>query len=109
MIEINYKPLSVNDVWRGRRFKTPKYTQYERDISFMLPRMKIPKGKLRVEFEFGFSSSGSDLDNPVKPFMDILQKKYKFNDSRVYEILLKKSIVKKGSEFIRFEITKYEN
>jgi len=104
MIEIDYKPLSVNDVWKGRRYKTDEYKQYERDISFMLPRIKIPEGKLRVEFEFGFSSAGSDVDNPVKPFMDILQKKYGFNDSRVYEILLKKIIVKKGSEYIKFII-----
>ena len=24
------KPLSVNEAWRGRKFKTPKYKQYEK-------------------------------------------------------------------------------
>jgi len=107
MIEIKIKPLSVNEAWQGRRFKTPKYNQFEHDVLFLLPLLKIPDGKLKIEFVFGLSNSGNDIDNSVKPFLDILQKKYSFNDSRVYELNIKKEIVKKGDEFIKFKI--YDN
>jgi len=31
-MRVDIKPLSVNEAWRGRRFKTPEYRKYERDI-----------------------------------------------------------------------------
>ena len=75
----------------------------------MLPKKcKIPKGELELNIKWGFSSKLSDLDNPIKPFLDILQKKYGFNDSRVYKATIEKEIVKKGFEFIEFEIKHYE-
>ena len=105
---INIKPLSVNQVWQGRRFKTPIYKKYENELLFMLPKMKIPEGKLELTIVFGFSSSASDWDNPIKPFQDILQKRYSFNDSRVYKATIIKEIVKKGQEFIEFNIKNYK-
>jgi len=33
-----------------------------------------------------------------------LQKKYKFNDYEIYELNVKKVIVKKGQEYIKFNI-----
>jgi Holliday junction resolvase RusA-like endonuclease len=106
-MRVNIKPLSVNQVWQGRRFKTPIYKKYENELLFMLPKMKIPEGKLELTIVFGFSSSASDWDNPIKPFQDILQKRYSFNDSRVYKATIIKEIVKKGQEFIEFNIKEY--
>lgn len=106
-MRINIKPLSVNQVWQGRRFKTPIYKKYENELLFMLPKIKIPEGKLELTIIFGFSSSASDWDNPIKPFQDILQKRYRFNDSRVYKATIIKEIVKKGQEFIEFNIKEY--
>lgn len=105
-MRIKIKPLSVNDAWRGKRFKTPQYKTYEKVLGFMLPKLEIPEGKLKIELTFGFSSKASDWDNPIKPIQDILQKKYGFNDNRIYEAVVKKEIVKKGKEFIEFNITK---
>lgn len=104
MIKIDIKPLSVNKCWQGRRYKTPDYKSYERDLMLMLPNTQIPYGKLQIEVTFGFSNKGYDIDNPLKPFLDILQKKYKFNDKDIYELLVHKEIVSKGNEFIRFTI-----
>lgn len=104
MIRINHKPLSVNDAWKGRKFKTANYTKYERDILYMLPRLKIPSPPYHLDLEFGMSKL-SDIDNPVKNFIDILQKKYKFNDRDIMELHVKKTIVKKGNEFIAFELS----
>ena len=104
MIKIDIKPLSVNKCWKGRRFKTDYYKSYERDLMLMLPNTQIPHGKLYIEVTFGFSRTTSDIDNPLKPFLDILQKKYKFNDKDIYKLLVHKEIVKKGEEFVRFTI-----
>ena len=104
-IRIDIKPLSVNDAWKGRRFKTDEYKAYERSVLLLLRPLKIPDGLLEIHLEWGFSSNGSDYDNPIKPFQDCLQKKYGFNDSRIYESHIKKVDVKKGAEYILFDIS----
>jgi len=103
-MRINIKPLSVNECWQGRRFKTDKYKAYELEMLYKLPKLDVPKGKLKLTINVGFSNKGSDLDNVCKPFQDILQKKYKFNDSQIYQLEMTKEIVKKGNEFIDFTI-----
>jgi Holliday junction resolvase RusA-like endonuclease len=103
--KINEKPLSVNLAWQGKRFKTPAYKDYEKAMLLQMPPKKIdPNQMLRVEFFFGFSNQASDLDNPVKLLMDIAQKKYGFNDSKVFELNVRKCIVKKGDEFLQMGI-----
>lgn len=103
-MRLDIKPLSVNEAWRGRRVKTQKYRNYERDILKLLRPIKIPGGPLELYLKWGFSSAGSDWDNPIKPFQDCLQKKYDFNDNRVVRALTEKVKVKRGEEFIEFEI-----
>jgi len=100
--KIKIKPMSVNVAWRGTRYKTPQYNKYQKEVLSTLPDdLIVPEGLLKVYYEFGMSKS-SDLDNPVKPLQDILQKKYNFNDSRIMEAHIKKVIVKKGQEYITF-------
>ena len=102
---LDIKPMSVNEAWQGKRFKTKKYKQYEQECLLLLPRkVEIPEGKLKVSLFFGFSSKLADADNPVKCFIDILQKKYNFNDNKIYEYSISKVDVKKGEEFIEFKI-----
>jgi len=101
---ITIKPLSINESFKGRRFKTDAYKAYEEELLLTLPKLHIPHEKLVVRLEFGFSSAGSDIDNAVKPFLDILQKKYGFNDNKIYRMILEKTLVKKGNEYIQFEI-----
>ena len=103
--KLNEKPLSVNEAWQGKRFKTPVYKRYEKAILLLMPKAKIdPEQILRIEFFFGFSNKASDLDNPVKLLLDIAQKKYGFNDKNVYELNVRKCVVKKGEEFIQMGI-----
>ena len=101
-MRLDIKPLSVNQVWQGKRFKTKAYKKYERDLLSILRPFTVPDGDLMLTLEFGFSNSGSDWDNPIKPFQDVLQKKYGFNDSRVVEAHVKKVKVKKGFEYIEW-------
>lgn len=105
MKKINIKPLSVNEARQGKRFKTNKYIQYEKILKMFLKPIEIPKWNLRIDYIFWFSNAKSDIDNPVKPFQDILCKRYWFNDDRIYEITIQKRIVKKGEDYICFEIT----
>ena len=104
MVQIDIKPLSVNKVWQGRRFKTKEYANYEKVVLLMLPLIKIPSPPYKVYYEFGLSNKANDWDNSIKPFQDILQKRYEFNDKEIYEAIVKKVIVPKGKEYIKFNI-----
>lgn len=104
MVQIDIKPLSVNQAWQGRRFKSLDYKVYSIYVNFLLPKIKLPEPPYMLYIEFGFSSKGSDWDNPIKPFQDCLAEKYGFNDNQVYEAHIVKKIVKKGKEYIKFEI-----
>lgn len=103
-MRLDIKPLSVNQAWKGKRFKTDDYKRYEYQCLMMLRPFSVPAGKLSLNLTFGFSSKASDTDNPVKCFQDILSKKYGFDDKRIYEINIKKVDVKKGSEFIEWNL-----
>lgn len=107
-MRIKVKPLSVNECWQGKRFKSVDYKRYEQELLYTLKPLTIPEGKLKVHYTFGVSSKNADIDNPVKPFQDILQKKYDFKDNRIYKIVIDKVDVGKGEEFIEFEILPYD-
>jgi Holliday junction resolvase RusA-like endonuclease len=111
-IKINIKPISVNSVWQGRRFKNQEYKRYEKALLLLLPPdLKIPKKrKLEIRIEWGLSSKLADIDNFLKPFLDILQKRYSstFNDRWVYKLVVHKKIVAKGKEYIAFDIDRYD-
>lgn len=103
-MKINIIPLSVNQCWQGKRFKTPKYKAYEKELLLTLKPLTLPLPPFKIVLEFGLSNSLSDWDNPIKPFQDVLQKKYGFNDKDVFEANVKKVKVKKGEEFINWKI-----
>jgi len=106
--KINIKPLSVNCAYTGKRYKTDNYKWFENELLFKLKSMNVPKGKLTLITTFGLSSLNADWDNPVKPFQDVLQKKYGFNDRMIYRGIIEKVDVAKGDEFIEFEIVEFE-
>ena len=102
--EINIKPLSVNECWQGKRYKTYEYQKYEKKVLLLLPKLNLPPKPYSITFIFFVSNISADIDNPVKPFLDILQKKYGFNDKDVSELHVFKIKVNKGKEKIRFAI-----
>jgi len=104
-MRIKIKPLSVNQAWQGKRFKTPKYKSFEKELIYLLPPIDLGfEGDLEILLTFGFSNQLSDIDNPTKPILDILQKKYGFNDNQIIQLNLKKEVVEKGEEFIELKI-----
>jgi Holliday junction resolvase RusA-like endonuclease len=103
---LKIKPLSVNEAFKGRRFKTDKYDDFIQKMHYILPKtIDIPNEmNIKLAIEFGFSSKASDIDNCCKSFIDCLVKKYKVDDRFIYEMHVFKSIVKKGEEYIKFKI-----
>lgn len=104
MYILKIKPLSVNEAWQGKRYKTNKYKKYIDDMLKILPNMKVENTKLQLNIEFGFSSKLSDIDNGIKQFGDCLVKKYGVDDRNIYRLEVDKVIVKKGEEYIKFKL-----
>lgn len=105
MVVIKIAALSVNKCWQGRRFKSKEYKLYEIAVLGLLPVFNLPSPPYSIHFTFGFSNRASDIDNPIKPMLDLIQKKYNINDKDIYFMSVKKQIVKKGEEFISFDIS----
>ena len=97
-MRIDIKPLSVNEAWKGRKYKTPKYKAYETTLLYLLPN-KLKEDFKELYIKIGVSNA-FDLDNCLKPLIDILQKKYKFNDNKIRKLVVEKEVVKKGNEYI---------
>lgn len=104
MIHLKIKALSLNSAYRGRRFATKELDDFKKMVHYLAPRLSIPEGKLQVKYIFGVSTKNSDVDNCIKTCQDALAEKYQFNDKQIYKIEVEKVDVKKGFEFISFEI-----
>lgn len=104
--EIKVKPLSVNQCWEGRRFKTRVYDDYIKECLYSLPKKSQIKAK-RVAIEITLylkNAERSDTDNFLKPILDIIVKKgWILDDRYVYKITAEK--VKSKQEKISIKIT----
>ena len=102
------KPVSNNKMYSSAssKWKSAQYLKFERDAKRMMKFKPITlpkKGGLKFIATFGVSFR-FDLDNALKPFIDILQDVYKFNDNRISIIEVKKVSVKRGAEFIEYDL-----
>lgn len=102
---IDIKPLSVNEAYTGKRYKTNEYRQYSNSLSWLLPKKVNIYPKMSISIIFGFKNASADIDNPTKLFLDILQNFYNFNDKNIYKITIEKQITNKP--FIMFEIHEF--
>jgi Holliday junction resolvase RusA-like endonuclease len=109
MLTIPIKPLSVNEAWQGKRYKTAKYKRYCQDIHMILPKnIELPDGKFGIRVHFYFSNAASDWDNPIKTTQDAICSYYGLNDSNMYLGIVEKFLCNKGEEKIEFEIFPYK-
>ena len=104
MEKINIKALSVNSCYMGRRFKNKIHKEYAAEVMRQLPIFFIGRPPYKLILEFGLSSKLQDLDNCIKVFQDCLTVKYNFNDRDIYQLEAVKLNVKKGEEYINFDI-----
>ena len=108
MITINIKPLSVNQAWGGRTFKSAAYKKYTKEVPLLLPtELQLPPGKLVLLFKWYFSSVASDIDNPIKPMQDLICDYYQVDDKHIYLAMQEKKLVKRGKERVEFEFLAY--
>lgn len=96
-LHLPIKALSVNQAWQGRRFKSPAYKEYEKEMWRLIPNDAIaPEGYYKVEIIY-FCKNWKmiDLDNICKPLMDILVAKGVItNDNKIMELIVKKVPIK---------------
>lgn len=107
---IPVKPLSVNAAYRGRRFKSKDYEQFEEDVSLVLGRAKQNHtGELFVKYTFYIKNySRSDTANFEKVLSDTLTKLgYFADDNDIKGIFMVKEKVDK-EEHIMVEIVPYD-
>lgn len=80
---LDVRPLSVNNAFRGRRFKTPEAKQFDRILALILPKRFEPGPCYRVTYRFGLRQFGlSDLDNLLKCLQDCIVRKGIITDDR---------------------------
>ena len=110
MIEIPLKPLTTNRLWKGRRFKTAEYKQYEAAMVALLNRsgLEIPPG--RVVFEVVAGVTGLyDLDNAIKSTLDVIQLyDPHFNDRDVFKIVAEKYLTPRRDNFLALNFEEYK-
>lgn len=83
MIDITIKPLSINEAFEGRRFKTSKCKEYEDLLWYLLPKREMIRGMVRVDYRFFLKNhSKADSDNLIKVLQDMLVKKKYIEDDR---------------------------
>ena len=107
MFTIDIAPLSQNQAWAGKRYKTVDYKKYEEllvNYFRLLDLPKIaPKEKFCVYYEWHITNR-VDNSNCVKLFEDILCKYLQVNDRDVEAFYSRKKVVKKADSSIRFAI-----
>ena len=107
------KPLSANAMFTIKRHRTHKYNSYAKRWAEVLVDAKLPDDiedhsemYFKLDMKVGLSSSLADLDNCIKPLLDIIQGNLEgFNDKRVLEIHATRYKARKGEEYIEFTLT----
>lgn len=91
-VDVPLRPISVNESFQGRRFKTKECKHWERCFMQMLPKKEMIRGKVSVVYRFFLKNHASiDYDNLLKIMQDnIVKKGYIEDDRRIYRALIEK-------------------
>lgn len=112
-IHLNIGPLSANQCFTGRRFKTPVYKYWREEIGYLLmnQRPATPHEWCEVELDFHVNNYGMlDVDNMTKSLLDALVEARILKDDRyVKSIKSTKHIAKDRLQFIKISIKPYLN
>ena len=111
-IRLTLKPLSVNALYIGRKIKSKKARQFEKDIATLLlvnaRDTSLPEGDLTIHYRFG-TTRRQDTDNNMKLITDCIARHYGINDRRFRAHTAVRVPVKTGEEFIMFTIVPFRN
>ena len=107
MYHIPIQALSQNQAWKGKRYKSPEYRQYQQSINAYLTMLHLPKLKPKEDYylyyEFGIPTR-QDASNCVKLFEDILSDHLGTNDRYVSGFYCRKVITRKEDCYIKFNV-----
>ena len=90
-------PISVNKLYRGRRFLTAEGKAVKEGYMWEVKkqyRKKIRTDDVELTIDFYFSSAKSDIDNALKAVLDSLIGIVYEDDSQIQSILVNKYIDK---------------
>ena len=106
MIKIPIKPISVNRLFQGRRFKTREYDKFREMGLLLAPKVKMVKGNVTVKLDFySKNANGSDVDNFLKGALDLIVEAGYIQDDRFIQELTAGKF-KSKDERIEVEIKK---
>jgi len=85
---IPIKPISINQCWQGRRYRTANFKKWQELVCHNLPTgQKISGGVGVIICLYLKSIRKSDIDNFLKPLIDCLVKKGYIQDDRYIDYL----------------------
>lgn len=99
-IILKTKPVSVNSMYRGRRFLTKEGKSTKEVMEWEAKKQfkgKPLKGDIGVDIDFYISNPLSDLDNLLKATFDCLTGIIWEDDRQIIEILARKYVDKKNT------------
>jgi len=106
--EIYITPMTINQAWQGRKYKTPKYADYIDDVLELLPENETIEGYVAIYLTFYLNNrrfKTADVDNFIKPIFDILVKKGYIEDDRKV-LVVRAEKLPHTEEKIKIEIIK---
>ena len=112
-MKLEIHPLTINQAFMGRRFKTQAYKDYETEMLWLIKAQKPKKVSGWVEVEYHFYIKHfltTDTCNMEKLLTDILVKAGCLDDDRfiIRAVMTKHAICKDEKESIDITIKKYE-
>lgn len=90
-------PLSVNKLYRGRRFSTKEGIAMKESLGYEAKKQwkeKPIEGQLGLRIEFHVKNKRADLDNLLKGFLDSLSGILYLDDSQIVEIKARRYLAK---------------
>ncbi len=107
---IELKPISINEAFQGKRFKTKKCKDFENDFMLLAPKRKMIKGRVEVKYKFYMKNhSRADYDNVIKVVQDlIVECGYIEDDRKIYKATIYKIPSDKDYMDIKIKILKNE-
>lgn len=107
MLEINLaiRPMSINEAFQGRRFKTRAAKQYDAALALMLPNKKEPGPYYAVTYIFRIKNCWlRDYDNCIKQLQDCIVRRGIISDDRkIVRAVIEKYPAKKDEIMVEIE------
>lgn len=103
-IIIRTAPVSVNVLYRGRRFLTKEGKAIKESVAWEIKSQwknkKVMESDVKIYIDFYFKNKRMDIDNAIKSLLDCMTGIVWKDDSQIVELLARKYIDKKKPKII---------